>query len=71
MVVAGRFFTRLADDAGRYEPARWADTVLPLAGEPPGPLTELLTGRLVLPEAGEGLRLAELLDPLPVAVLSA
>ncbi|MFO1057708.1 MAG: malto-oligosyltrehalose synthase [Dongiaceae bacterium] len=71
VVVAGRFFTRLADEAGRYEPVRWADTVLPLAGEPPGPLTELLTGRLVRPQAGEGLRLAELLDPLPVAVLSA
>lgn len=71
VVVAGRFFTRLADEAGRYEPGRWADTALPLPADQRGPLTELLTGRQVSPDGAGELRLAELLDPLPVAVLSA
>jgi (1->4)-alpha-D-glucan 1-alpha-D-glucosylmutase len=70
IVVAGRFLSRLSDEAGRYDPARWADTALPLPDGEPAPLTELLTGRRIT--AGpDGLRLDALLDPLPVAVLSA
>jgi (1->4)-alpha-D-glucan 1-alpha-D-glucosylmutase len=71
VVVAGRFFTRLSDETGRYQPARWADTQLPLPADQPGPFTELLTGRRIAPPGAAGFRLAALLDPLPVAVLSA
>ncbi|WP_374224031.1 malto-oligosyltrehalose synthase [Nocardiopsis sp. MG754419] len=65
-VVATRLPLTLADAGG------WDDTVVPLPSGP-GPWTDLLTGRTLVPTRMDGLvtaRLAEVLDHYPVAVLA-
>jgi (1->4)-alpha-D-glucan 1-alpha-D-glucosylmutase len=70
IVVAGRFFTRLG--AGRSGPLSlgqdaWRDTTLEL-GAPGGRFRDVFTGREF--DAREGtLRVADVLSPLPVALL--
>ncbi len=74
VVVVPRLPARLLMDGQRWPlgEAVWGDTHVRLpAGWPPGArLTDVLTGRTVAPE-GDGLRLADALGALPVAVLVA
>jgi (1->4)-alpha-D-glucan 1-alpha-D-glucosylmutase len=72
LVVAGRFFTRLG--VGREGPlslsaGAWGDTVLHLEGVEGGRFRDVFTGR-VFDVRGGALPLAELLSPLPVALLA-
>nr|MDQ5837596.1 malto-oligosyltrehalose synthase [Acidobacteriota bacterium] len=71
IVVAGRFFTRLG--VGRAGPlglsrAAWGDTRLAVGELPPARYRDVFTGREF--DAREGaLALADVLSPLPVALL--
>ena len=72
VAVAGRFFTRLGvGREGELSVSReaWGDTMLGLEGVEAGRYRDVLTGREFDADAGE-LPLAELLSPLPVALLS-
>jgi maltooligosyltrehalose synthase len=71
VAVAGRFFTRLG--VGREGPLRlgreaWGDTALRLEGVEGGCYRDVFTGR-EFETRGGALPLAELLSPLPVALL--
>jgi (1->4)-alpha-D-glucan 1-alpha-D-glucosylmutase len=74
LVVAARFFTRLGvgkEGPLRLSPEAWDDTVLPLADGlgGGGRYRDIFTGREF--DAGAGtLRIAEVLSPLPVALLA-
>ena len=72
VVVAGRFFTRLGvgrEGALSLSRDAWGGTALHLEGIEGGRFRDAFTGRVF--EAGAGvLPLAELLSPLPVALLS-
>ncbi|MDT5272680.1 MAG: (1-_4)-alpha-D-glucan 1-alpha-D-glucosylmutase [Acidobacteriota bacterium] len=72
VVVASRFFTRLGvGREGALSPGReaWGDTTLHLEGVEGGRYRDVLTGREF--EARDGaLDMAELLSPLPVALLA-
>jgi (1->4)-alpha-D-glucan 1-alpha-D-glucosylmutase len=74
IVAAARFFTRLG--VGREGPLRvpaeaWEETSLPLADlRGGGRYRDVFTGREVRAGAGGALRLAEVLSPLPVALLA-
>jgi (1->4)-alpha-D-glucan 1-alpha-D-glucosylmutase len=76
LVVAGRFFTRLGagvDGPLRLAPEAWGDTALRLGETVAGArFRDVFTGREFAARAGDGwgeLPLAELLSPLPVALL--
>jgi (1->4)-alpha-D-glucan 1-alpha-D-glucosylmutase len=79
LAVAGRFFTRLGvastgeSDVLRLEPEAWGDTVLRLGSGVAGArFRDIFTGQELTVREGEGgrhLPLAELLSPLPVALL--
>jgi maltooligosyltrehalose synthase len=72
VAVSGRFFTRLGvgrEGALRLGREAWGDTTLRLEGVEAGRYRDVLTGREF--DAGAGaLPLAELLSPLPVALLA-
>ncbi|HVF42230.1 MAG TPA: malto-oligosyltrehalose synthase [Pyrinomonadaceae bacterium] len=73
VAIAARFFTRLGvgrDGALALGAGAWGDTVLTLGDLGAGPWRDVFTGREF--EAGDGgaLRLAQVLSPLPVALLS-
>ena len=72
IAIAARFFTRLG--AGREGPPRlsaeaWGDTTLPLGDLTAGRFRDVFTGREFAPLDG-ALPLAEVLSPLPVALLA-
>ncbi len=72
LAVAGRFFTRLGvgrEGALRLSREAWGDTTLRLEGAGGGRYRDVLTGR-EFDASGGTLPLAELLSPLPVALLS-
>jgi (1->4)-alpha-D-glucan 1-alpha-D-glucosylmutase len=72
VAVAGRFFTRLGvgrEGALGLSREAWGDTALRLEGVEAGRYRDVLTGREFDTGAGE-LPLAELLSPLPVALLA-
>lgn len=73
VAIAARFFTRLG--VGREGPLAlsaeaWGDTVLQLGELGAGRWRDVFTGRELGAESGGALRLAEVLSPLPVALLS-
>ena len=73
IVVAARFFTRLG--VGRSGPlglgrSAWGDTRLPVGESAAGRYRDVFTGREFDAQEGDGaLALAEVLSPLPVALL--
>lgn len=72
VAVAARFFTRLgvrADGALSLSAEAWRDTHLPFGDLGAGRWRDVFTGREFDAEDGGGLRLSELLSPLPVALL--
>jgi len=72
VAVSGRFFTRLGvgrEGALRLGREAWGDTTLRLEGVEAGRYRDVLTGREFDAAAGV-LPLAELLSPLPVALLA-
>ncbi|WP_119300615.1 malto-oligosyltrehalose synthase [Dongia deserti] len=67
LVIAGRLFARLMQDASSYDGAElWADLRIEAQGMPEI-LTNVLTGQIHL--SGDGLQMGEVLADLPVAVL--
>jgi (1->4)-alpha-D-glucan 1-alpha-D-glucosylmutase len=73
IVLAGRFFTRLGvgrEGALRLSAEAWGDTTLAVAGVEGGRYRDLLTGREFDLREGGALSLAEVLSPLPVALLA-
>jgi (1->4)-alpha-D-glucan 1-alpha-D-glucosylmutase len=72
VAVAARFFTRLGVGVGRLSLSAqvWGDTVLPLDEVGAGRWRDVFTGREFEAGDGGGLRLSEVLSPLPVALLS-
>ncbi|MDT5294731.1 MAG: (1-_4)-alpha-D-glucan 1-alpha-D-glucosylmutase [Acidobacteriota bacterium] len=73
VVLAGRFFTRLGvghEGALGLSADAWGDTTLTLAGVEGGRYRDVLTGREFDVSEGGALRLAEVLSPLPVALLA-
>jgi (1->4)-alpha-D-glucan 1-alpha-D-glucosylmutase len=73
VAIAARFFTRLgvrAEGALSLGAQVWGDTVLPLGELGAGRWRDVFTGREFEADEGGALRLAEVLSPLPVALLS-
>jgi (1->4)-alpha-D-glucan 1-alpha-D-glucosylmutase len=70
VTVTGRFFTRLGVDPSRVpSSSAWGDTIVRLPAETVGrELTDALSGASVRRD-GESLRVADLFDPFPFAVL--
>ncbi len=72
LAVVPRLVWNLMTDDGLPRVTGWEDTTLSLPEDrPPGPLTDLLTGRVLTPDAEGHLPLAQVLTPLPVACLVA
>ncbi len=69
LTVAGRFFTELQAEAGQVPPgSAWKDTTVEIPAEwAPAELEDVLTGRKV--RCGESVRVAELFEAMPFAVL--
>jgi (1->4)-alpha-D-glucan 1-alpha-D-glucosylmutase len=73
VVLAARFFTRLGvGREGRLHLCAdvWGDTRLPLAGLAGGRYRDAFTGREFTAREDGGLKLADVLSPLPVALLA-
>ena len=73
VAIAARFFTRLGvrtEGTLALSAAAWGDTRLPLGELGAGRWRDVFTGREFDAGSGGALRLAEVLSPLPVALLS-